>query len=449
MKSSSVKEKALNARKASHDLAQLARHIKDKALLSAAKEILLHRNEILEANEKDVRLGRSLLKRAKITNPLLDRLKLNQTKILEISKMVESVAKLEDPVGRIVFSQKLDDGLRLFKMTVPFGVIASVFESRPEALVQITSLCIKSGNAVILKGGSEAQESNRCLHRVMNEAFVKEGLPPECAQLIEGRAAVNELLKLDDLVDLVIPRGSNEFVKYIQKSTNIPVLGHSAGICHIYVDGKADPEKAMEICYDARVQYPAVCNSMKVMLVDAKIADELLPKLAIKLEKGGVRIKGCEKSRKILNAHHIPVEPSVKTDWSTEYLDLTLPVKVVEGVAEAIDHINKYGSKHTDSIITEDMKIATQFLRMVDSASVIHNASTRFSDGYRYGLGAEVGISTNKIHARGPVGLEGLVTTKYYLFGTGQRISDYLGENARPFLHQKMDAKELRLPFSD
>jgi glutamate-5-semialdehyde dehydrogenase len=275
----------------------------------------------------------------------------------------------------------------------------------------------------------------------MNQAFTSEGIPDGSIILVEGRAAIGEILKMEGTVDLIIPRGSNEFVKHIQENTRIPVLGHSSGICHIYVESTADHEKAVEICHDARAQYPAACNSMKVLLMDSKVAPMLLPKIASRLVGSGVKLKGCKETVKVLSARGIPVEPAQESDYYHEYLELTLPIKVVKGVDEAVAHINHYGSKHTDSIISEDAEAVKTFLNGVDSSTVIHNASTRFSDGYRYGLGAEVGISTNKIHARGPVGLEGLVTTKYVLLGSGQRVLDYTGEGAKPFLHEKINGK--------
>ena len=437
MSSKELADKVSEARRASLQLAQLPREVKDRALRSAARAILKHQKEILDANKRDMVAGKILLEEGRLSKPLLDRLKLDETKVLEISKMVASVADLDDPVGKTLYAVKMDEGLDLFKVTVPFGVIISIFESRPDALPQIASLCIKSGNSVLLKGGSEAQESNRAIYRVMNEAFVAAGLPNGCMQLVEGRSTVGELLNMEGLIDLIIPRGSNEFVRYIQENTEIPVLGHSSGICHVYVDRAADPRKAVEICHDARVQYPAACNAMKILLVHEKVASELLPKIAKRLVDSGVKIKGCPKTLKILRSSGIPAEKATDMGWSTEYLELVLPVKIVSGVDEAIAHINRYGSRHTDSIISEDTASVKKFLSMVDSSTVIHNASTRFSDGYRYGLGAEVGISTNKIHARGPVGLEGLVTTKYVLLGSGQKVSDYVGKGAKPFLHKK------------
>jgi glutamate-5-semialdehyde dehydrogenase len=432
-------KKVTEARGASLQLAQLPSKTKNRALNKASALILEHKEELLSANKKDIEKAAAQLEKGALAKPLFDRLKLDDSKIKDISKMVASVADLTDPVGRTLYSTKMDNGLDLFKVTVPFGVIVSIFEARPDALPQIVSLCIKSGNSVILKGGSEANESNRAMFMILNAAFIEEGLPEGCLQLIEEREAVNALLKMDGIVDLIIPRGSNEFVRFIQENTRIPVLGHSAGICHIFVDSKVDHDMAVSICNDARVQYPAACNSMKILLVDSKVAKSLLPLIARQLIQSGVKIKGCSKTMAVLKSNGIDATPADEKDWSTEYLDLTLPVKILDGVREAIAHINRYGSKHTDSIITDDDAAAKMFVRMVDSSTVIRNASTRFSDGYRYGLGAEVGISTNKVHARGPVGLEGLVTTKYILLGSGQRVADYVGKNAKPFLHNKVD----------
>lgn len=429
--------KISEARRASFQLAQLSRKVKDHALRYAACAVLEHKEEILNANNKDIVAEKVLLEKGMSSKTILDRLKLDKIKVTEISKMITSVANLDDPVGKTLLATKLDAGLELFKITVPFGVVVSIFESRPDALPQIASLCIKSGNSVLLKGGSEALESNRTLYRIMNEAFLAKGLPAGCMQLHEGRSAVDELLKAEGLIDLIIPRGSNKFIKYIQENTMIPVLGHSSGICHIYVDKAANPKKAVAICHDARVQYPAACNAMKIMLIHEKVAPKLLPRIAKRLVDSGVRIKGCPKSLKIMRSNDIPAEKADDDDWSMEYLEMVLPVKIVGGVDEAIKHINRYGSHHTDSILSEEVESVKKFLNMVDSSTVVHNASTRFSDGYRYGLGAEVGISTNKIHARGPVGLEGLVTTKYILLGSGQKVSDYVGKNARHFLHEK------------
>jgi len=431
--------KVKEARGASILLGQTPSEIKNKALVLASESILKRKDEILASNKKDIENARSLLEKGEITKSIIDRLKLDEPKIEEISKMISSVAKLRDPVGQVLYSVKLDERLELFKITVPFGVVVSIFESRPDALPQISSLCLKSGNSVILKGGAEALESNRKFFEIISESFMASGMPEGCLQLVEGREAIKTLLRMDDMIDLIVPRGSNEFVRYIQENTRIPVLGHSSGICHIFVDSEADLQKAVKICVDARVQYPAACNAMKILLVDSKIAHTFIPLVAKELIEKGVQIKGCPTTVSILSKHGVSAEAAEEADWRREYLDLTLPIKVVMGLDEAIAHINNYGSKHTDAIVTENLERAKKFIRSVDSSSVFHNASTRFSDGYRYGLGAEVGISTNKIHARGPVGLEGLVTTKYILIGDGHVVSDYVGKGAKPFLHKAID----------
>jgi glutamate-5-semialdehyde dehydrogenase len=328
---------------------------------------------------------------------------------------------------------ELDKGLELYKVSCPIGVIGVVFESRPDALVQISTLCLKSGNAVLLKGGSEAGRTNRILANVTAEASVKAGLPDGWIQQLETRQDVAEMLALDEFIDLIVPRGSNEFVRYIMNNTNISVLGHAEGICHVYVDGKADVEMAVSIAVDSKCQYVAVCNAAETLLVDEKIAGVYLPKVKKALEEKGVEIRGCDKTRKLID-----VRAACEKDWETEYLDLILSVKVVKGINEAIEHINKYGSRHTDTTVTSDKTNACKFLESVDSANVFWNASTRFSDGYRYGLGAEVGISTNKIHSRGPVGLDGLVIYKWKLLGSGQIAADYSGRGAKKFTHKKL-----------
>lgn len=431
--------KVAAAKKASVFLAQVPDRTKTAALKSAAREIMENAASLISSNKADIVAAEKMLAKGELSTSLLARLKLDNEKIAEISRMVESVAALPDPVGKTIYTCKLDEGLDLYKVTVPFGVIAAIFEARPDALPQIVALSIKSGNCVLLKGGSEATESNRMMFNLIESALVREGIPSGAIQLIEGREAVSALLKMEDQIDLVIPRGSNEFVKYIQANTRIPVLGHSSGICHIFVDRHADPDKAIQICHDARVQYPAACNSLKILLIDRHIAPSLLPLIAEKLILSGVKLKGCEETVRILCAAGMPISAANEKDWVTEYLELVLPIKIVSGAEEAIAHINKFSSHHTDAIITENAENAKRFLSMVDSSTVMVNASTRFSDGYRYGLGAEVGISTNKIHARGPVGLEGLVTTKYILIGSGQIVGDYVGKNARRFVHAPIE----------
>jgi glutamate-5-semialdehyde dehydrogenase len=342
------------------------------------------------------------------------------------------VARLEDPIGRTLYAMELDKGLELYKVSCPIGVIGAVFEARPDVLPQLSALCLKSGNAVILKGGKEARRSNEAFFKLVRDTTERAGIPRGWIQLIEARREVKELLKLDDYIDLLVPRGSKEFVRYIQANTRIPVLGHAEGVCHIYVDARADLQKALDICYDAKVQYPAVCNAVEKVLVHRAVAGDFLPRLAERYREAGVEMRGCEQTRRILPW----IKRATEGDWRAEYLDLIIAIKIVDSVDEAIDHINAYGSKHTDAIVTEDGKTALRFLTGVDSSSVILNASTRFSDGYRYGLGAEVGIATGKIHARGPVGLEGLTTSKYYLLGDGQIVATYLGPRAKPFVHK-------------
>ncbi len=316
-------------------------------------------------------------------------------------------------------------------------MIGVVFESRPDALVQISTLCLKSGNAVLLKGGSEAVRTNRILAEIIAQAGEKAGLPKGWIHLLETRQDVAEMLALDEYIDLIIPRGSNQFVRYIMDNTNIAVLGHAEGICHVYVDGDADLDMATNIVVDSKCQYVAACNAAETLLVDEAIAEKFLPRTKAALEQKGVELRGCPKTAAI-----IKVKPATEKDWATEYLDYILSIKMVAGLDEAIEHINRYSSRHTDAIVTGDKGKAERFMNLVDSANVFWNCSTRFSDGYRYGLGAEVGVSTNKIHARGPVGLEGLVIYKWKLFGTGQIVADYTGQNAKKFTHKKIEISE-------
>jgi glutamate-5-semialdehyde dehydrogenase len=425
------------AREASLRLATLATEVKDAALLETAKTLREHREEVLEANRRDVEIA----ERRKLSRALLERLKLSGGKLEALCRMVESVAALEDPVGRTLYACELDEGLELYKVSCPIGVVGAIFEARPDVLPQISSLCLKSGNAVILKGGKEANHSNRILFQLFKEATEGKGVPEGWIQLVEGREEVRKLLKLEEYVDLLVPRGGKEFIRFIQRHTRIPVLGHAEGVCHVYVDEHADFEKALEICYDAKVQYPAVCNAAEKVLVHAKVAEEFLPRLVEVYSKAGVEVRGCERTRGI-----VKVKRAREEDWHAEYLDLIIAVKVVDSLEEAISHINRYGSRHTDAIVTENREAAIRFLEGVDSSSVMWNASTRFSDGYRYGLGAEVGISTGKLHARGPVGLEGLTTYKYYLVGNGHTVAPYLSSPPRPFLHRRLEKtwKEVR-----
>ena len=436
---SEVVLKAMSARKAALKLANVSAKDKNSALLEIASAILKNKGALLAANHKDLKAAEGLLTKGRISQAFFQRLKLTEDKLRNVAEMVQSVAGLEDPVGRTLYAMELDRDLELYKVSCPIGVIGAIFEARPDVLPQISSLCLKSGNAVVLKGGKEAKNSNEAFFETIREVSEKSGIPYGWIQLIEARREVKELLKLDDLIDLLVPRGNKDFVRYIQANTNIPVLGHAEGLCHIYVDSDADVKKAVEICYDAKVQYPAVCNAVETILVHKAIADLFLEPLGKRFQEAGVEIRGDERTRKILSW----AKPATEKDWRTEYLDLIISIKVVGGVQEAIDHINTYGSKHTDAIVTENKMTALHFLSEVDSSSVMLNASTRFSDGYRYGLGAEVGISTGKVHARGPVGLEGLTTSKFYLIGKGQVVTDYVGSQAKPFTHRPLSKKWL------
>jgi glutamate-5-semialdehyde dehydrogenase len=399
-------------------------------------DALVHdREKLLEANREDVARTSQLVERGEMAQPLLDRLKLSEDKIRGMAEGVRSVAELPDPVGRVLSALELDDGLELTQVTTPLGVIGAIFESRPDAVPQIASLCWKSGNAVIMKGGSEAQASNRFLGQLIRAAIatVDEGCI-DAVQMVETREDVNALLALDDYIDLFVPRGSNAFVRYIQEHTRAPVLGHADGLCHAYVDAHVDLAQAVAICYDAKIQYPAVCNAIETVLVHRDVAEAFLPMLASAYRQAGVEMRGCEVAQSILP----DITPAVRADWETEYLDLVVSIKVVKSLDDAIAHITRYGSGHTETILTQDADAAAQFLNRVDAATVMHNASTRFADGFRFGKGAEVGISTNKTHARGPVGLDGLVIYKYCLVGQGHLVADYVGPNAKPFTHRPL-----------
>ncbi|CAI50080.1 gamma-glutamyl phosphate reductase [Natronomonas pharaonis DSM 2160] len=424
------------AQTAALELANESDEARQENLQAIADAIDERRAEVLEANEKDVEAAEEMLEAGEYSQALVDRLKLSDAKLDSIIEMVRSVAGQEDPLGKTLTARELDDGLDLYKVSVPIGVIGTVFESRPDALVQIAALSLRSGNAVILKGGSEASHSNRVLYEIIREATAD--LPDGWAQLIEAREDVDRLLGMDDSVDLLMPRGSSAFVSYIQDNTSIPVLGHTEGVCHVYVDDAADLDMATDIAYDAKVQYPAVCNAVETLLVHEDVAEEYLPDIAARYAEADVEMRGDEATRSVLDRD---IEAATDDDWTSEYGDLIVAIKVVDSLESAIDHINTNGSKHTESIVTEDDGRASTFMRRLDSASVFHNASTRFSDGYRFGLGAEVGISTGKIHARGPVGLKGLTTYKYHLEGDGHLVATYAGEDAKPFSHEEFDGE--------
>lgn len=428
MKSASTLEAARAAASSKSDLADLSALTKNNILLAIKVALETEAPKILEANQRDLEAAES----GGLEKPLLKRLKFDEEKLHEVLSGLEALSRLEDPVGRVLKATEMDKGLELFRVTCPIGVIAMVFESRPDALVQIAGLSLKSGNSVLLKGGSEAANTNRILSEIINAASIGAGAPAGWIQLLETRDQITELLKLDQYVDLIIPRGSNEFVAHIMKNTLIPVMGHADGICHTYVHEDADIELSIPVIVDAKTQYVAVCNALETLLVHRRIAESLLPRLAKELEAKGTRLKGCEETARI-----IKVEPASSQDWDSEYLDYVLSIKLVGGLDEAIDFINLHGSGHTDAILSRSEASAHRFMNRVDSASVLWNCSTRFADGFRYGLGAEVGISTGKLHARGPVGLEGLVSYKYKLLGNGQRVADY-GPSGKSYTHRDL-----------
>ncbi|WP_299267367.1 glutamate-5-semialdehyde dehydrogenase [Halorientalis sp.] len=429
-----IETQVTDARQAALRLANVDEATRNAALASIADTVRAHTEEILDANATDVTAAEAMLDRGEYTQALVDRLKLDEAKLESIAEMIESVAQQSDPLGTALEARELDDDLELYKVVVPIGVVGTIFESRPDALVQIAALALKSGNAVILKGGSEASESNRVLYERIRDATSE--LPDGWIQLIEAHEEVDRLLEMNDEVDLLMPRGSSEFVSYIQDNTQIPVLGHTEGVCHVYVDEAADLEMAEKIAFDAKVQYPAVCNAVETLLVDDAVADQFLPTIVERYEEAAVELRGDAATRDVVD-----VDAATDDDWETEYGDLELSIRVVDDVYDAVTHINTHGSKHTESIVTEDDDHAETFMTGIDAASVFHNASTRFADGYRYGLGAEVGISTGKIHARGPVGLAGLTTYKYYLEGDGQVVATYAGEDAKPFTHDAFDGR--------
>ena len=408
-------------------LASVSGNIKNNALLKIIETLKKEKNFIIAANQKDMIEA----EKQNLDAPLLKRLKFDGDKIDQACEGIESLIKLEDPVGKTLSALELDTDLELFKVSRPIGVIGVIFESRPDALVQIASLCLKSGNAVLLKGGSEALHTNQILAQVISKAGVDTGLPEGWLGLLETREDVNGMLKLDNEIDLIIPRGSNEFVRYIMDNTVIPVLGHADGICHLFIDKDADTDMAIDLCIDSKCQYVAVCNAVETILVHQNMAAKILPDLQKALEKQNVKIFGCEKTRIFIST-----EEAGEEDWKTEYLDFIVSIKVVDSMDQALYHINNYGSGHTDVIVTGDKKRALYFMNHADTADAFWNCSSRFADGFRFGLGAEVGISTNKIHARGPVGLEGLMSSQWRLMGNGHKVADYSGDNARPFSHK-------------
>lgn len=431
MTEKNLSEIAADAKAAALILSRLDTATKNRVLQGMAEQLENHCGEILEANRKDMEFA----KKEKIPGPLVARLAVDENKVKGMAQGIRSVAALPDPVGQEQGAMELDEGLELTRVSCPIGVIGAIFESRPDAVPQISALCFKSGNAVILKGGTEAQNSNRVIVNLIQKALSEvEGVPVTAVQLIETRAEVAEMLKQDRYINLIIPRGSNQFVRFVQDNTRIPVLGHSEGLCHVYIDDGADIEKAIRISLDAKLQYAAACNAMETLLVHQHIAPEVLPSLVKQLREKEVELMGCLKTCSLIP----DLKKATDEDWDTEYNDLKLSIKMVADLEEAIEHINTHGSGHTDTIVTENDERAQRFLNEVDAASVMVNASTRFADGFRFGLGAEIGISTNKTHARGPVGLEGLVIYKFKLVGNGQIVADYSGKNGKSFKHKPL-----------
>ena len=411
-----IREKAAMMKLDSSKMASTDIAVRNAALEKIAESLLAGKERIFEANAKD-------MERAQADNILpavIKRLKFSEAKLSDAIAGIHNLIALPDPLFQIQLKRQLDEGLTLVRETCPIGVIGVIFEARPDAMVQIASLCIKSGNCAILKGGSETRETNKLLFELIYEAALSSGLPQGCLFQAEQRDEIAELLACHESVDLLIPRGSNAFVQYIMNNTKIPVLGHADGICHIYVDKDFDLEKAIPVIIDAKTQYTAACNAVETLLVHQDALEKLMPPLQKAFEEYKISLRATSDI-----ADRYGSELATEEDFSTEYLDLIISAKTVENIDEAIWHINKYGTHHTDCIITEDNKAAEYFMRMVDSAGVYQNCSTRFADGFRYGFGAEVGISTGKIHARGPVGLDGLVTYKYKLFGNGQIVGDY------------------------
>ncbi len=420
---------AQSSRQAAWSLAAADLSLRNAALLAMSRTLKAHQEAIFSANAADY----AQAEQEGLAAPLLKRLVFREEKLAAVCDGLEALSSLADPIGQTTYACELTEGLKLYRVACPIGVIGVIFESRPDALVQIASLALKSGNAVLLKGGREALRTNQALCDCLREAAESVGLPADFAQLLTTRDDVAAMLKEDELIDLIIPRGSNAFVRYIMDNSRIPVLGHADGVCHVYVDEAADPDMAVRIAVDSKAQNVAVCNAAETLLVHRRIAADYLPLLLPAMQAKNVRLLGDEAVRAI-----IPVEAASEEDWATEYLDYTLSIRVVDSLDAAIDHINHYGSGHTDCIVTENLSAAQIFMTRVDSAGVYHNVSTRFADGFAYGFGAEVGIATGKIHARGPMGLEGLTTYKYKLMGSGQLMAE-MKSGQRSYTHRLLN----------
>ncbi len=407
-----LREQAKEAKSASYILANLSTDVKNKALLNMAKALENKAQAIIAENKKDIHVNKSLSK------ALLDRLSLDKKRIKRMADSLRQVAGLSDPVGDVIDGWTRPNGLWIQKVKVPIGVIAVIYESRPNVTSDCAGLCLKSGNACVLRGGREAMHTNRIISSIMEQEAIKQGIPEGAITFIDtpDRKALNYLLKMKEHIDLVIPRGGEGLINFVARNSRIPVIKHYKGICHVYVDETCDLKMAENICFNAKVQRPGVCNAMETLLVHRACAGRFLPIMIKKYKEAGVEIRGCACTRKIVKG----IKNATEKDWRAEYLDLILSVKVVEDLDEAIKHINTYGSHHSDAIVSESYENADVFLKNVDSACVYVNASTRFTDGYEFGMGAEIGISTDKIHARGPMALEELTTYKYMIFGSGQ-----------------------------
>jgi glutamate-5-semialdehyde dehydrogenase len=410
----SMKAIAAKAKQVSYDLANLPSGVKNQALIEMAERLEINQTWLIEENKKDLQAGA----KAGLSLPMMERLRLTPAVIRGMAEGLREVASLPDPVGEVVKMWKRPNGLKVGKMRIPLGVIGIIYESRPNVTSDAAGLCLKSGNSVILRGGSEAFHSNQAIGKILQESLTKVGIPKEAVQVVPftDREAVLEMLQFEGEIDLIIPRGGEELIRFVTSHSKIPVLKHDKGVCHIFIDESADPEMAVSICLNAKVQKPAVCNAVETLLVHEKAAKSFLKKIATALQNEGVELRGCPKTREILPS----IKEAGENDWYREYLDLILSVKVVEGIDEAIQHIAIYGSSHTESILTSNYQNAERFLREVNSSCVLVNASTRFNDGFELGLGAEIGISTSKLHAFGPMGLEELTATKFIVYGNGQ-----------------------------
>ena len=406
---------ASRSRNAFYGISVSSSDTRNSVLVSLAHLLKENREIIFAANHDDLNTARA----ENLPAPLLHRLLFGEEKLDQVVRGLHALSGLPDPIHQTICATELADSLKLYRVTVPIGVIGVIFESRPDALIQISSLCIKSGNAVLLKGGREALHTNQVLCGLVRKALEKCSLSADTAQLLETREDVAQMLKEDTLIDLIIPRGSNSFVRYIMDNSRIPVLGHADGICHVYIDREADPDKALKIALDSKIQNVSVCNAMETLLVHRDIAPSFLPEAAGLFRNHHVELRGDSETRALIEC-----VPATDQDWSSEYLDYTLSIRIVSSLQEAVDHINRYGSHHTDCIVTENSQAASEFMNKTDSAGVYWNVSTRFADGFVYGLGAEVGIATGKLHTRGPMGLEGLTTYKYKLIGCGQTMSE-------------------------